>query len=58
MYFRELKIWHGMLRCVRVTGSSSFRDCDFYLDESQVLNGVYFKFMVVSFKQCFYVIRL
>ncbi|MFS7925729.1 hypothetical protein Hanom_Chr04g00288521 [Helianthus anomalus] len=34
-------------------GSSTFRDCDFYLDESQVLNDFYFKFVVVSFKQCF-----
>ncbi|KAJ0844973.1 hypothetical protein HanRHA438_Chr15g0708371 [Helianthus annuus] len=48
-----------MLRCVRVTGSSSFRDCDFYLDESQVLNCVLF-YVVISvacvntLKQCCY----
>uniref|UniRef100_A0A251S9J8 Uncharacterized protein n=1 Tax=Helianthus annuus TaxID=4232 RepID=A0A251S9J8_HELAN len=45
-------------RCIRVMRSSKFRGCGFYLDESQSLNGVSFKFVVVSFKQCFYVIRL
>ncbi|KAM0067881.1 hypothetical protein Hdeb2414_s0002g00066501 [Helianthus debilis subsp. tardiflorus] len=42
MYFRELGIWRGMLcsSCgVRGVMSSTFRGCDFYLDESQVLNG-------------------
>ncbi|KAF5810765.1 hypothetical protein HanXRQr2_Chr04g0173441 [Helianthus annuus] len=29
------------------------RGCDFYLDESQVLNGVYFMFVVVSYEQDF-----
>ncbi|KAM0027565.1 hypothetical protein Hdeb2414_s0019g00541731 [Helianthus debilis subsp. tardiflorus] len=35
-------------RCVRVMGSSKFRSCGFYLDESQFLNYVYFIFVVVS----------
>ena len=45
---KDLARYATFPRCVRVMGSSSFRDCDFYLDESQVLNGVYFKVVVVS----------
>uniref|UniRef100_A0A251VGZ7 Uncharacterized protein n=1 Tax=Helianthus annuus TaxID=4232 RepID=A0A251VGZ7_HELAN len=40
-------------RCIRVMRSFKFRGCDFYLDESQSLNCVYFMLMFVSFKQCF-----
>ncbi|KAJ0545464.1 hypothetical protein HanIR_Chr08g0350141 [Helianthus annuus] len=31
-------------------GSSTFRDCDFYLDESQVLNVCNFRCMCQRFK--------
>ncbi|KAF5756591.1 hypothetical protein HanXRQr2_Chr17g0816551 [Helianthus annuus] len=44
--------------CVGEVMSSTFRGCDFCLDESQVLNGVYFMFVVVSYEQCFYFVGL
>ncbi|KAJ0726783.1 hypothetical protein HanPI659440_Chr12g0474291 [Helianthus annuus] len=40
-------------RCLRVTRLSKFKGCDFFLDESQFLNCVYFMLMFVSSEQCF-----
>ncbi|MFS7899723.1 hypothetical protein Hanom_Chr00s075044g01790741 [Helianthus anomalus] len=48
---KDLARYATFSRCVRVMGSSKFRGCGSYLDESQFLNYVYLKFMVVSFKQ-------
>ncbi|MFS7939980.1 hypothetical protein Hanom_Chr05g00458281 [Helianthus anomalus] len=61
MYFRELGIWQGYAMsscCVGEVMSSKFRDCDFCLDESQVLNCVYFMFVVLSYEQGFYYVVL
>ncbi|KAJ0668286.1 hypothetical protein HanPI659440_Chr17g0687431 [Helianthus annuus] len=55
---KDLARYVTFSRCIRVMRSSKFRGCDFYLDESQSLNCVYFMLMFVSFKQCFYVFRL
>ncbi|MFS7911871.1 hypothetical protein Hanom_Chr02g00123191 [Helianthus anomalus] len=61
MYFRELRNlarYATFSRCVRVMGSSKFRGCGFYLDESQSLNCVRFMVMVKSYEQCFYFVML
>ncbi|KAJ0588308.1 hypothetical protein HanIR_Chr04g0173091 [Helianthus annuus] len=55
---KDLARYATLSRCIRVSRSSKFRGCDFYLDESQSLNCVYFMLVFVSFKQCFCVIRL
>ncbi|KAF5771884.1 hypothetical protein HanXRQr2_Chr13g0570131 [Helianthus annuus] len=45
--------------CVGEMMSSEFRDCDFCLDESQVLNCVFNScLMVVSYEQDFYYVIL
>ncbi|MFS8008050.1 hypothetical protein Hanom_Chr14g01268111 [Helianthus anomalus] len=44
--------------CVGEMMSSKLRDCDFCLEESQVLNCVHFMFVVVSYEQGFYYVVL
>ncbi|KAJ0588472.1 hypothetical protein HanIR_Chr04g0175051 [Helianthus annuus] len=61
MYFRELRIlarYATFSHCIRVSRSSKFRGCDFYLDESQSLNCVYFMLVLCLSNNVFYVIRL
>ncbi|KAJ0600214.1 hypothetical protein HanIR_Chr03g0114051 [Helianthus annuus] len=55
---KDLARYVTFSRCICVTRSSKFKGCDFFLDESQFLNCVYFMLMFVSFEQCLYVIRL
>ncbi|KAF5777840.1 hypothetical protein HanXRQr2_Chr12g0540391 [Helianthus annuus] len=58
MGIKDLARYATFSRCVRVMGSSKFRGCGFYLDESQFLNCVYFMFVVMSSEQCFYIVML
>ncbi|KAJ0480649.1 hypothetical protein HanIR_Chr13g0634071 [Helianthus annuus] len=56
MYFRKLKDLARYVvfsRCIWVPRSSRFRKCDFFLDESQILNCVSFMWLFMSFKQYF-----
>ena len=54
MYFRELKDlarYGTFSRCTSFRGHPGFRECDSFLDKSQSLNHVYFKFAFVMFRQ-------
>uniref|UniRef100_A0A251SGA4 Uncharacterized protein n=1 Tax=Helianthus annuus TaxID=4232 RepID=A0A251SGA4_HELAN len=55
---KDLARYATLSRCIRVMRSSKFRECGFYLDESQSLNCVYFMLVFVSYEQCFYFVVL